>query len=94
MPKAGIILRWVTFLAFGFWCTLPPMTHQIIAGVLGELDISNQPYGNLGLGLEGYSCWSTCLRSFKVFTFKRGSKHQELSGSGNACFEIKHIILD
>ena len=37
----------VTFLALDFWCTPTPTVHQIIMGYPYELDIFNQPYGNL-----------------------------------------------
>jgi hypothetical protein len=46
-PKAGIVLRWVTFLALDFQCTLPPMVHPFIVGGSGELDTYNQPCGNV-----------------------------------------------
>jgi hypothetical protein len=32
-PKAGIILRYVTFLALDIWCTHPPIIHPIAVGV-------------------------------------------------------------
>ena len=36
MPsKAGIVLRWMTFLALDFQRTLPPIIHPIIVGVFG-----------------------------------------------------------
>ena len=31
-PKAEIVFRWRTFLAFEFWFTLPPMVHPTIVG--------------------------------------------------------------
>ena len=58
LPKAIIVLRWVTFLALDFWCTLPPMVHPIIVEESRGL-----PWRAIGAG------W--LVRPFKVFTFKR-----------------------
>ena len=33
LPKAGILLGWVTFLALDFQCTLPPLVHPIIVRI-------------------------------------------------------------
>ena len=32
LPKARIVLNWVTLLALDFQCTLPPMVHPILSG--------------------------------------------------------------
>lgn len=69
MPKVGIVLGWVIFLALGFWCTLsfgPP----IIVGKSGDSEIVNKPCGTLGAYLLGDRCKSTCPHSLKVFTRK------------------------
>lgn len=54
--KARVVLGWVTYLAFVFWCTLPLTIYPIIVGhpIIGDLDVFNQPYG-LPLG-EGERC--------------------------------------
>ena len=42
-PKAGIVLRWVTFPALDTRCTLPLWSTQSLWDYLGEPDIANQP---------------------------------------------------
>ena len=44
-PKAGIVLRWVTFLALDSRCSLPPVVHPIRVGYPDELDISTNYVG-------------------------------------------------
>ena len=70
--KAGIVLGWLTFLAFEFRCTLPQMVHSIIVGLYpDELDIFNQPCGNPELALGGERCRPACPCLSTVFTFER-----------------------
>lgn len=61
LSKIGMVLRWVTFLAFNVQCTLPPMIHPIIMGKFGWIayfqPIMWEPWG---LPFEGDRCQPTC----------------------------------
>ena len=93
LPKARILLRWLTFPALDFRCTVPPIGHPIIVGVFRWI-------GYLEPALwepRGLPLWDRCclahLRPFKVFNFEG---RQSLRGSLILVMLVSglHIDLD